>query len=72
VNDQWFILAGLIVTFLTTLVGYLQSRRNTKKIGQVHVLVNSQLNTVLARVAQLSKALTDSGTDVPPAPEKPA
>ena len=62
---KWFVLAGLVLTFLTALLGYLQSRRNQQKIGEVHVLVNSQLHSVLQRVDQLTGALTEAGIDVP-------
>lgn len=58
-------LAGLALTFATTVVGFLQSLRNTRKISEVHVLVNSQLAAVLARVTQLTGTLTDAGMDVP-------
>ena len=58
-------LAGLVITFATTLVGFLQSLRNSRKISEVHVLVNSQLAAVLARVTQLTGTLTDAGLDVP-------
>jgi hypothetical protein len=68
VNDQWYVLAGLILTFLTSLVGWLQSRRNTSRIGDVHVLVNSNLKAMTARVAQLTGALEKAGTEVPPEP----
>lgn len=64
-TDQVLVLAGLVITFATTLVGFLQSLRNSRKISEVHVLVNSQLAAVLARVTQLTGTLTDAGLDVP-------
>lgn len=64
-TDQALVLAGLVITFATTLVGFLQSLRNSRKISEVHVLVNSQLAAVLARVTQLTGTLTDAGMDVP-------
>jgi hypothetical protein len=62
---QWIVLAGVVVTFMTAVLGFLQLRR---KVAAVHVLVNSQLTTVIDRVAQLTQALTASGIDVPPPP----
>jgi hypothetical protein len=62
------ILAGVLVTFLTAVLGFITSVNNRKKIQEVHFLVNSQLNSVLNRVQQLTKALEDSGTEVPAAP----
>ena len=61
-------LAGLVLTFATALLGFLQSRRNTARIGEVHVLVNSQLHAVLDRVEQLKGTLTAAGIDVPDKP----
>ena len=65
---RWFVLAGLVLTFLTTFVGFLQSRRNAAKISEVHVLVNSQLHAVLDRVEQLKGTLVGAGIDVPDDP----
>ncbi len=62
-------LAGIIVTFLTAVLGLVASLRNHKKIDEVHVLVNSQLQAVLTRVTQLTGALETAGVDVPPEPE---
>ena len=62
---QWLVLAGILVTFATSLVGLWQTRTNQRKIGEVHVLVNSQLHAVLDRVAQLTETLTEAGVDVP-------
>ncbi len=39
-----------------------------RKVQQVHVLVNSQLRTVLDRVDQLTGTLKDAGVTVPPRP----
>jgi hypothetical protein len=65
---RWLVLAGLILTFLTAVLGFLQSRRNTSKIAEVHVLVNAQLHAVLDRVEQLTGTLKDAGVDVPSKP----
>ena len=64
----WPELAVVILTFLTALTGYVQTRRNTAKISEVHVLVNSQLTAVVDRVAQLTGTLRDAGLDIPPEP----
>lgn len=65
------VLIGLALTFLTALLGYLQSRRNHAQISQVHVLVNSQMTAATARVVQLAGMLRDAGISVPPAPPAP-
>jgi hypothetical protein len=69
--DQWIVLAGAVLTFGTALAGFIQSRRNTAKISEVHVLVNSQLQSVMDRVAQLTSVLEHAGVDVPPEPGMP-
>lgn len=60
---QWLALSGVILTFATVVTGFLQLRR---KVAEVHVLVNSQLSTVLQRVAQLTSALEHAEIEVPP------
>ena len=67
---SWLVLAGVVVTFLTSVTGFLASIGNRRKIAEVHVLVNSQLNTVLSRVAQLTGTLESAGIDVPPQPDE--
>ena len=62
---NWFVILGIVLTFLTALVGFITTLRNQQKIQEVHLLVNSQLDTVLKRVQQLTKALESSDTDVP-------
>ena len=62
---RWLVLAGVILTFLTALIGFVVSLR---KIQAVHVLVNSQLHEVLARVTQLTGTLEAAGVDVPDPP----
>jgi hypothetical protein len=64
----WASLTGVVLTFLTALLAFLQSRRNTAKIHEVHVLVNSQLHDVLTRVSQLTETLHVAGVPVPDAP----
>jgi len=67
-SNSWLVLAGLVVTFLTALIGWWSTR---SKIQQVHVLVNSQLKTVLDRVDQLTGTLHGAGIEIPPAPAGP-
>lgn len=62
---NWGVLAVAVLTFLTAVFGYLSTRR---KIREVHVLVNSQLHTVLDRVTQLTETLQDADVDVPEPP----
>lgn len=72
------VLIGLALTFLTALLGYLQSRRNhgkiaenSRQLGEVHVLVNSRLTAVIDRVTVLTAALSDAGVQVPPEAPRP-
>lgn len=60
---QWLALAGVVLTFAAVVIAFLQLRR---KVAEVHVLVNSQLSTVLQRVAQLTAALEKAEIEVPP------
>jgi hypothetical protein len=69
---SWGVLAVAVLTFLTSVVGYLSTRR---KIAAVHVLVNSNLTKVMDRLgieqdrtAQLRDSLKDAGVDVPEHP----
>jgi hypothetical protein len=41
------------------------------KVDEVHRLVNSRLSSVLDRVDQLTKSLTDAGEEVPDDPADP-
>jgi hypothetical protein len=75
---NWLVLAGIVVTFCTSLAGAAAAWGNRRKIAEVHVLVNSQLHAVLDRVAQLTGALEQAGApvpeaghDVPPLPGAP-
>jgi hypothetical protein len=58
------------VTALLSLLAAALGLVNRKRIGDVHVLVNSQLTTVLDRVDQLATTLTEAGVAVPKAPPK--
>lgn len=46
-----------------------ESRKQTKAIGEVHALVNNQLDAQLTRNDQLTRALTAGGVDVPERPD---
>jgi hypothetical protein len=70
--NDYLVLAGVILTFLTALTGWLKSRQNGEKIAEVHVLVNAQLTAVVARVGQLVATLETAGVPVPPDPGGPA
>lgn len=61
--------AGLAVTILVAATTLVKLLKTDKKVQQVHVLVNSQLSTVLARVTQLTGSLEKAGVEVPPKPE---
>ena len=63
--DTWIPLVTGLVAFGTALVGFLTV---LKRIKEVHVIVNSRMTTVLARVDQLTEALEGSNTDVPEDP----
>jgi hypothetical protein len=63
---SWVVLAGIIITFVTSVAGLAGLRR---KVQEVHVLVNSQLTTVLERVTQLTGSLEAAGIDVPDPPK---
>lgn len=60
---------GIIITFVTAIVGAAASVGNRKRINEVHVLVNSQLHDVLDRVTQLTVTLEGAGVDVPDPPK---
>lgn len=59
------ITSGIVVTFLTALVNFLSAIRSRKRIEEVHILVNSQLDAVVHRVAQLTEALEAADVAVP-------
>jgi hypothetical protein len=72
---KWFVLAGVVLTFLTAVLGFVQAARNGKKLAEIHVLVNGNLEKVMARLgieqdrtAQLKDTLKDAGVDVPARP----
>ena len=63
---NWLISGGIVLTFATAVIGFVQTRR---KLTEIHVLVNSQLQQVLTRVVQLTDTLEKAGVDVPDPPE---
>ena len=65
---SWLVLAGIVITFATSVIGLIETRGNRQKIAEVHVLVNSQLHAVMNRVEQLRTALQDADVDVPDPP----
>jgi hypothetical protein len=55
--------AGL--TLVTAIVGLWQTIVNKRRIADVHVLVNSQRDEALARIAQLEIIIVGAGVDLP-------
>jgi len=62
-ND--LLVAGEFLTFATAIIGFISAH---KRIGEVHSLVNNQLDRQLDRNAQLTASLTEAGVVVPPSP----
>jgi len=56
-------------TLVSAVAAMVLSIRNGRKIEEVHVIVNSRMASVLARVEQLTSALETSDTDVPDDPD---
>ena len=70
---QVVILVVALLTFGTALLGFLTGARNSRRLAtatgqiqEVHVLVNSQLTAVTARVSQLVNSMEHAGVAVPP------
>lgn len=59
-------LATAVVVLVTAVVAW----RTRRQVKEVHVLVNSRMAEMVTRVNQLTAALQQSGTAVPPAPER--
>jgi hypothetical protein len=64
-------LVTAIITCVTAFLNLRSSKRNNRKIQEIHILVNSKFTTVVDRVDQLTKALEEARVDVPPEPRKP-
>jgi hypothetical protein len=69
---SWLPFAASVFTFLTAVIGFAVL---FVKVQAVHVLVNSNLTKVMARLgieqdrsAQLKDTLKDAGVEVPPPP----
>jgi short-subunit dehydrogenase involved in D-alanine esterification of teichoic acids len=58
------------VVVLITAVATWRINQLAKAVQEVHVIVNSRMTAVLARVEQLTEALETSDTDVPVDPEE--
>lgn len=63
-------LAGVVLTFLTSLTGFVVAVRGIRK---VHVLVNSNLTAVMDKLGietahsdRMAGSLTDAGLPIPP------
>ena len=62
---------GSIAALITSIATLVTVMRTTKKVQEVHVLVNQRMTDVLARVEQLTGALENEGKEVPPDPADP-
>ena len=71
----WLAMAGIIATFVTTLLGMILNRNRTNavsaKVDDVHTLVNSNLTVAQNRNEQLTAALTAGNVNVPVSPAVP-
>jgi hypothetical protein len=71
----WVAMAGIIATFITTVLGMVLSRNRTNvvsaKVDDVHTLVNSNLTAAQDRNEQLTAALTAGNVNVPISPAVP-
>jgi hypothetical protein len=72
--DHWITFGTSLLGFLTAVVGFLIL---FKKVQQVHVLVNSNLTKVMARLGieqerstQLHDTLASAGVEIPPRPSQ--
>ena len=54
--SQLMIAAGQLIVALIALAGYVQSRRNTKKIESVHIAINSRMDQLLEQKGLASEA----------------
>lgn len=60
-------LLGLIA--IAAVVTAILNSRVARTVGQIHILVNSRMTSVLNRVDQLTAALDRADIDVPPDPD---
>ncbi len=59
---QAVIFASVLLTFVTSVIGFLSARR---KVAAVQVTVDGRMSQVVARVDQLEAALRDNDVPVP-------
>jgi hypothetical protein len=68
---NWGVLIVAVLTFLSSLLGYLSTRQKIKavdgKVDGVHTLVNSQHADLVNRVTQLTGTLNEANVDIPDA-----
>lgn len=73
---NWGTLIVAVLTFLSSLLGYLATRQKIKavdgKVDHVGHLVNSQHDDLVNRVTQLTGTLNDANVDVPAPPSSPS
>jgi hypothetical protein len=62
------IFGAAVLGFATAFLAFLQSRQNSKRIGEVHVLINSRMTDALSRIQQLTTSLQQQGIDIPDDP----
>lgn len=62
-------ITGLVLAIAVSVMTLIRLFRTERKIQEVHVLVNSQLSKVLARVTQLTSTLEEADIEVPESPE---
>lgn len=63
-------LATALVVLVSAVTTAVVTARTRQQVREVHVLVNSRFSEMETRVNQLTAALQQSGTAVPPAPER--
>jgi hypothetical protein len=63
--QSYLVLAGVVLTFLTALVGWLSSRGNAKKLTKIDINVDGRITDMGSRIDQLTGALQGAGVDVP-------
>jgi hypothetical protein len=71
VSTRGAVTVAEVVTLLTAVVVLataVVTWRTRKQVKEVHVMVNSQREHMVARLDQLAAALVESGTAVPPVP----
>jgi hypothetical protein len=61
-------ITGLCLAIAVSAVTLYRLVLTDRKVQEVHVLVNSQLSAVVARVTQLTDTLKHAEVDVPPPP----